>query len=58
MAYPLYGQGAAGYPDAADDESFGTCMRNTFCSFFIGRDPGIPTAAEIEAAYHAGLYNR
>ena len=34
------------------------CVRNTFCSFFIGRDPGIPTAREIEAAYYGGHYNQ
>jgi hypothetical protein len=58
LAYPVYGQGPSGYPEAVEDDSFGTCMRNTFCSFFIGHDPGIPSAAEIEASYHAGLNNR
>jgi hypothetical protein len=58
MPYPGPPQDPFGDPNAGDDDSFGTCVRNTFCSFFIGRDPGIPTAAEIEAAYHAGLYNR
>jgi hypothetical protein len=57
-AYPGTTQSPFDYADAADDESFGTCVRNTFCSFFIGRDPGIPTAAEIEAAYHAGQHNQ
>jgi hypothetical protein len=57
-AYPVYGQGPSGYPETVEDESFGTCMRNTFCSFFIGRDPGIPTAAEIEAAYHSSHSNQ
>jgi hypothetical protein len=57
-AYPGTTQGPFDYADSPDDESFGRCMRNTFCSFFIGHDPGIPSAAEIEAAYHAGQYNR
>ena len=58
VAYPVYTQSPYGCADAADDESFGRCLRNTFCSFFIGRDPDVPTASQIEAAYHAGYYNR
>jgi hypothetical protein len=65
---PTYNRVPAGYPhgtacpslmdDVADDESFGRCLRNTICSFFIGRDPDVPTARQIEAASHASSYGR
>jgi hypothetical protein len=48
----------AGWPgygiDPSDDESFRSCLRDTFCSFFIGRSPDVPSAREIEAAYESG----
>lgn len=49
--------GCPGYGgDPSDDDSFGRCLRDTFCSFFIGRSPDVPSAREIEAAYHSGRY--
>ncbi len=56
--YPVYSGGPFAAFDRPEDDSFHTCMRNTFCSFFIGKDPGIPTARQIEAAYQAGQYNQ
>jgi hypothetical protein len=55
--YPVYSGGPFANAAVPEDDSFRTCLRNTFCSFFIGKDPGVPTAREIEAAYGAGLYN-
>jgi len=50
----------AGWPrhgiDPLDDGCFGSCLRDTFCSFFIGRSPDVPSAREIDAAYHSGRY--
>jgi hypothetical protein len=50
----------AGWPgfggEPADGESFGDCLRDTFCSFFIGRSPDVPSAREIEAAYYSGRH--
>jgi hypothetical protein len=45
-------QGYSG--DPSDEDSFGSCLRDTFCSFFIGRSPDVPSAREIEAAYYSG----
>jgi hypothetical protein len=42
--------------DLSDDDSFGSCLRDTFCSFIIGRSPDVPSAREIEAAYYSGRY--
>jgi len=56
--YPVYTGARFDDSDESDDESFGSCVRNTFCSFFIGRDPGVPTARQIEAAYYSGQYNQ
>ncbi len=42
--------------DPSDDVSFGSCLRDTFCSFFIGRSPDVPSAREIEAIYNSGRY--
>jgi hypothetical protein len=54
--YPTH----AGWPgygvDPSDDDSFGSCLRETFCSFFIGRSPDVPSAREIESAYNSGRY--
>ena len=55
--YPVYIQDPSACSESADEDSFRRCVRNTFCSFFIGRDPGIPTAREIEASYYGGQYN-
>lgn len=55
--YPVYSGGPFTALDLHEDNSFGSCVRNTFWSFFIGRDPNVPSASEIEAAYQAGLYN-
>jgi hypothetical protein len=57
-AYTAYTGGPGTFVEASDDLSFGECARKTFCSFFIGRDPDVPGAREIEAAYYAGLYSR
>lgn len=54
--YPVYSGGPFSALDVEDD-SFGTCVRKTFWSFIIGRDPDVPSACEIESAYRAGLYN-
>ena len=48
------GQGFHGEP--SDEDSFGRCLRDTFCSFFIGRDPDVPSAREIEADYYSGRH--
>ncbi len=56
--YPAYIGLPSPDPGAEDDESFGRCMRNTICSFFLGRDPDVRTAREIESAYYAGYYDR
>ena len=51
---------SAGWPgygiDPSNDDSFGSCLRDTFCSFFIGRSPDVPSSREIEAAYDSGRY--
>ncbi len=55
-AYATYA-GWHGYSDGpSDDDSFGSCLRDTVCSFFIGRSPDVPSAREIEAAYYSGRY--
>ena len=54
---PYYG-GGFDSADPYDDESFGACVRDTFCSFFIGRSPDVPSARQIEAAYRAGYHSR
>jgi hypothetical protein len=49
--------GRQGYGgDPSDDDSFGSCLRDTVCSLFIGRSPDVPSAREIEAAYYSGRY--
>ena len=40
------------------DESFGDCLRDTICSFVLGRSPDVPSAGQIEAAYRAGYYRQ
>ncbi len=55
--YPVYSGGPFSALDVHEDNSFGGCLRNTFYSFFIGRDPNVPSARDIEAAYQSGLYN-
>jgi hypothetical protein len=54
---PYYG-GGFDSADPYDDQSFGACVRDTFCSFFIGRSPDVPSARQIEAAYRAGYSSR
>ena len=54
---PYYGEGFD-TSDPLGKASFGDCLRDTFCSFFIGRSPDVPPAYQIEAAYRAGYYNR
>ena len=44
--------------EPASDDTFGACVRDTFCSFFIGRSPDVPSARQIEDAYRAGYYSR
>lgn len=41
-----------------NNDSFGNCLRDTFCSFLIGRSPDVPSARQIEDAYRAGYYSR
>lgn len=55
--YPVYSGGPFSGLDVHEDNSFGGCARNTFWSFFIGRDPNVPSARDIEAAYQSGLYD-
>lgn len=55
--YPVYSGGPFSVLDVHEDNSFGGCVRNTFWSFFIGHDPNVPSARDIEAAYQSGLYN-
>jgi hypothetical protein len=57
-AYPAYFGAFYDGGDPTDDDSFGSCLRDTFCSFFIGRSPDVPSARQIEAAYRAGYYAR
>jgi hypothetical protein len=57
-AYPTYAVSPPISSDIADGESFRHCLRNTIHSFFIGRDPDVPTARQIEAAYYAGQHGR
>ncbi len=40
--------------DPSDEDSFGGYLRDTFCSFFLGRSPDVPSARDIEAAYYSG----
>jgi hypothetical protein len=54
---PYYG-GGFDTTDPSGQDSFRDCVRDTFCSFFIGRSPDVPSASQIEAAYRAGYYNR
>ncbi len=57
--YPVYSGGNLfGSRDPSEYESFGDCVRDTICSFFIGRSPDVPSAREIEAAYRGGYYSR
>jgi hypothetical protein len=56
--YPSYVANPVITGDIPEDDSFRGCLRDTFCSFFIGRDPDVPTARQIEAAYYAGQYGR
>jgi hypothetical protein len=56
--YPADAAGQATNGDISEDNSFGECVRKTFCSFFIGRDPDVASMGQIEAAYHAGQYSR
>jgi hypothetical protein len=56
-SYPVYSGGPFANAGVPDEDSFRQCVRNTFCSFFLGRDPGVPTARQIEAAYYSGQYN-
>jgi hypothetical protein len=57
-AYPAYYGAFYDGGDPMDDDSFGSYLRDTFCSFFIGRSPDVPSARQIEAAYRAGYYGR
>jgi hypothetical protein len=57
-SYPRYYGAGFDSPGPGDDDSFGACLRDTICSFFIGRSPDVPSAHEIEAAYRAGYYSR
>jgi len=56
--YPGYTANPVISGDITEDDSLGGCLRDTFCSFIIGRSPDVPSAREIEAAYHAGYYGR
>jgi hypothetical protein len=56
--YPVYATNPVITGDIPEDDSFRGCLRDTFCSFFLGRDPDVPTAHQIEAAYYAGQYGR
>jgi hypothetical protein len=38
------------YYQLEEPAGFGDSMRDTFYSFFLGRSPGMPSAAEIEAS--------
>jgi len=61
---PSYNPALAGYvtdsgwpgydDDSSDEDSFRGCLRDTFCSFFLGRSPDVPSASDIEAAYYSG----
>jgi hypothetical protein len=57
-SYATYYGGGFASMDLAEDESFGACVRDTICSFIIGRSPDVPSARQIEAAYRAGYYSR
>ena len=54
--YPAYvasrdsGCDGSGYPGGA--------LRSTLCSFFLGRDPDVPTARQIEATFDSGGYEQ
>lgn len=57
--YPTYiGASVFDSADPTEYQSFRSGLRDTFCSFFIGRSPDVPSAREIEDAYRAGYYNR
>ena len=57
--YPVY-YGASVFDTGLppEDESFGDCLRDTICSFVLGRSPDVPSASQIEAAYRAGYYRQ
>lgn len=55
---PYLGASIFDMGEPAGHDSFGDCLRDTFCSFFIGRSPDVPSACQIEAAYRAGYYGR
>jgi hypothetical protein len=44
----LYG----GYYPLEGPSGFGASLRDTFCSFFLGRSPDVPTPREIEASVY------
>jgi hypothetical protein len=56
--YPVYATNPVLTGDIPEDDSFRGCLRDTFCSFFLGRDPDVPTARQIMSAYQAGGYGR
>lgn len=56
--YPVYARNPVLFGDIPEDDSLGGCLRDTFCSVFLGRSPGVPSARQIEAAYCAGYYGR
>jgi hypothetical protein len=57
-SYATYYGGAFANAEFMVDDSFGDCLRDTICSFFIGRSPDVPSARQIEAEYRAGYYSR
>ena len=58
LAYPVNTQSPSGYADAADDESFGRCVATPSAASSSAATRVYRRPAEIEAAYHAGQYNR
>lgn len=54
--YPAYGVSPILTGDIPEDNSFRGCVRSTVWSFIIGRDPDVPSAREIEAAYYGGQH--
>lgn len=57
-SYPVYSGGPFRNDEAPAKDSFQSCFRKTVCSFFIGRDPDVPSARQIMEAYCAGQYNQ
>ena len=45
-AYPVYASNPVILGDIPEDDSLGGCLRETFCSFFIGRSPDVPSARD------------